>query len=336
VSDNKAADKVRDETGDGTADKAGEDARGDQGGDRRRRQPAPDRARKRAIRAHAARTGVPYSVAARLLDGDAHTQGIEPNAGTGRTAYPVGTDEHRRWLIDSWQRRPFELRVRDARQAADLPLGRAEHLVLRFPATRGEPGSGVGRLYHGESRAAAIGMLYAVVGHERPELAPSAAELAWSAELGEDGAVDVACAAVDRAARQLLGMDRWRLWPRVEAALDAAAARASRPLRDAARAIGAELRTLALMSSVDGARHTLDAVLVSGEGGHAPGTRVHLRARPHRGRPATIVGAHWAAAGPPSAYDVVPDGGTPVVLASPRELTLPGEVTEPTGRPTPV
>ena len=37
------------------------DPANDQTSDKKRRQPTPDRARKRAIRAHAARTGVAYS-----------------------------------------------------------------------------------------------------------------------------------------------------------------------------------------------------------------------------------------------------------------------------------
>lgn len=290
------------------------------------RRPAAGRARKRAIRAHAAQAGVAYSVAARLLDGGT----IEPSASTGATVYPASPDEHRQWLIKMWQARPFDLRVRDARQAAQLPLGRAEQLGLRFPAGRGEPGSGVDRLYHGDSRAAAIAMLYAVVVHERPELCPSAEELAWLADLGEETGLDLAFAPIDRTARRLLDQERWRLWPRVEAALRHCAGSPDRPVRDAGQAIAAELRSLALASSVDGARQTLDALLVAGDGGHAPGTAVRLRVQPWRGRVATIVGAYWDDAGGPVRYDVVLSdvvhsdvvhNGHPIV-AEPTDLTL--------------
>jgi hypothetical protein len=297
--------------------------------DQKRRPPTPGRARKRAIRAYAAQAGVAYSVAARLFDGGI----VEPSARTGRTVYPAGTDEHRQWLISTWQRRPFDLRVRDAGQAAQLPLGRAEQLGLRFPATRGEPGTGVGRLYHGDSRTAAIGMLYAIVVHEQPDLCPSAEELAWLAGLGEESGLDLAFAAVDRAARRLLDQDRWRMWTRVEAALkatlDAPGRGADRPVRDAARTIGAELRSLTLASSVDGARQTLDALLVAGDGGHAPGTRVRVRVRPWRGRGATIVGARWEAKGGPVAYEVTPDSHPTTIVVTPTDLTLLGSTADP-------
>src|SRR4051812_7963737 len=91
-----------------------------------RHQPPPvsDRARRRAIRAHAARLGVPYLVAARLL-------------ATGPAA--PAPDEHRAWLFAFRERRSFDLRVRDTRLAADLPLGRAAHLTERFPVLRRSP-----------------------------------------------------------------------------------------------------------------------------------------------------------------------------------------------------
>jgi hypothetical protein len=279
----------------------------------RRRRPAPDRARKRAIRAHAAQTGVSYSVAARLLDHG----GAEPSAALGRTVYPPGTDEHRQWLVELWQRRPFSRRVSDAQQAIRLPLGRAEHLILRFPSTRGEPGTGVGPLYDGACRRAVLALLYLTVRHEQPDGGPTRDELGWLAELGEDTVVDLALAPVDRAARRLLDLDRWRLWRRIESALDAAG-----PHHDVARALRADLRSLSLLSSVDGARHTLDALLVASQGGHAPGTRVRLRGRGRRGWPGTIVAARWCAAGAPVGYDVVPDAEPSTVAAVPTELTL--------------
>src|SRR6185503_2869854 len=99
--------------------------------DRKRRRSVPDRARRRAIRAHAARLGVSYSVAARYLDG-----GIE--------------DPQRAWLLSARAGWSYERRVRDTRQAVRLPVGRAEHLVTRFPTMRGGP---AGPLYHGEARS---------------------------------------------------------------------------------------------------------------------------------------------------------------------------------------
>jgi hypothetical protein len=294
--------------------------------DKKHRRSVPDRARKRAIRAHASRAGVPYSVAARQLDASA---GLEPPASRGATVYPSGSDEHRGWLIAMRERRPYDVRVRDTRQAAVLPMGRATHLVERFPSTRGEPGTHVGLLYHGESRHAALAMLYSVVAHEGPYLMPTVGELAWMAELGEETAVDIACAGVDRAARGLLDDNRWSMWTRIEAALTTAEHSHDRLVRGSALALQVEFRALSLRSSVDGARHTLDALLVVGEDGHAPGTRVRILARPHRGRTATIVGARWASTGPPVAYEVCPDAIPTTLVVDPEDLTLLADSVEP-------
>jgi hypothetical protein len=93
-------------------------------------------------------------------------------------------------------------------------------------------------------------------------------------------------------------------------------------LRGAARELRDDLRTLSTRSALDGARHTLDAVLVTGDGGHAPGTRVRILSRPYRGRTATIVAARWPAAGPPVEYEVQPDGAPVTLAVAPAALTL--------------
>jgi hypothetical protein len=271
-----------------------------------------DRARRRAIRAYAAELGVPYSVAARLLAvGAAGVAG----AGGATSAGPTGAaglqaaDEHRAWLFAMRERRSFDLRVRDTRLAVDLPLGRAAHLAERFPALRRPP---AGPLYDGTARQAALGMLYAVLGHESPGALPTAEELAWVAELGEEAAVDIVCAGPDRAARRLLDDDRWHLWTRVEAALDAGAAAPDRRVRDAAVTLGREFRGTVLRRSLDGARHTLDALLIAGYDGPAPGTRVRVLTGPHADEVGTVVGVEWPPAGAPRGYQVRTDGGAAV------------------------
>lgn len=204
------------------------------------RRPVPDRARRRAIRALAVRLGVPYSVAARLL-----------------TAQDQGPDDHRAWMSAAREHRSFTARVRDARQAADLPLGRAAHLVTRFP-----PPSGTERPEgRPKGRETAIAMLYAVSEHESPHLVPPAGELAWAADLGEEAAVDITCANLDRAARQLLTEDRWHLWVRIETALTAGETHPDRRIRDAATTLGRELRSTSLRQALDDAGHTLEALL---------------------------------------------------------------------------
>lgn len=261
----------------------------------RSRRSVQDRARKRAIRALAAELGVAYSVAARLLTAQTPTP-----AGRRRPGFPIGDDEHRAWMFAAREHRTFHSRVRDTRLAADLPLGRAAHLATRFPPLRAT--AGIGPLYNGEGRETTIGMLYAVLAHESPSLLPPTDELAWAAELGEEAAVDIACAAIDRAARQLLDHDRWhrwQLWARVEAALAAGEAHPDRRVRDAAITLGRELRSTSLRSSLDGVRHILDALLVEPYDCHPPGTRVRVG---HRS--GTVVGARWEQTGPPTGYQV--------------------------------
>jgi len=269
----------------------------------RSRRAVPDRARKRAIRALAAELGVPYSVAARLLTAQSPAP-VDPRL----PGFPVGADEHRAWMFAARENRTFSSRVRDTRLAADLPLGRAAHLTTRFPPLRAI--AGAGSLYSGESRETAIAMLYAVLEHESPALRSPADELAWAAELGEEAAVDITCAALDRAARQLLDRDRWQLWVRVEAALVAGETDPDRRIRDAAIALGRELRSTSLRGSLDGARHILDALLVEACGGYPPGARVRVG-----DRTGTVVGADWDRTGSPTGYRVCLDAepGTRIV-----------------------
>ncbi|GIJ51465.1 hypothetical protein Val02_83510 [Virgisporangium aliadipatigenens] len=273
------------------------------------RRPAPDRARKRAIRALAAELGVAYSVAARLL-----TSRSGGTVARRRQRFPTGGGEHRAWMFATREQRSFHSRVLDTRTAADLPIGRAAHLVRRFPPLA----VASGRLYDGNGREAALAMLYAVVAHESTVPLPTADELAWVAELGEETAVDVTCAALDRAARALLDDDeRWRLWPRVEAALAALGEAADRRGRDAALTLGRELRSTSLRSALVGVRHILDAVLVEPFDGSPPGARIRLD-----GRDGTVLGARWARTGPPVGYEVRLDGGNAVRIVSRDDLDL--------------
>ncbi|MEV4348925.1 hypothetical protein AB0J83_31090 [Actinoplanes sp. NPDC049596] len=263
--------------------------------DTRSRRSVPDRARRRAVRALAAELGVAYSVAARLLAAQATVS--PPAAMLSAGAVAPSSDDHRAWMFAAREHRPFASRVRDAHLAAQLPLGRAAHLVTRFPRLR------AAALYDGDGRETALAMLYAVVEHESPQLLAAADELTWAAELGEDAGVDIACTAVDRAARLLLDQDRWQLWVRIEAALTAGETSQDRRVRDAAITLGRELRSTSLRSSLDGARHTLDALLVEAYGGLPPGIRTQAE-----GRPGTVVGVVWEPAGPPTGYQVRLDG----------------------------
>ncbi|WP_405433427.1 hypothetical protein [Micromonospora sp. NBC_00617] len=298
-----------------------------------RRTPTPGRARKRAIREQAARAGVTYSVAARHLE----SLGLRPGetlATYGRTIYPTGGDSHRQLLVERRERRSFEDRVADSRRAAALPSGRARHLVDRFPPGRGRAGSGVGTLYHGEGREELLAMLYLVVAAESPGLLPDVGDLVWIAELGEDTALDTACAEVDREARRLLDREPVLLWSIIERAVVTAERGPDWPVREEATRLAAFLR--ATMTPrvgpggepyvaelpISGVRQILDALLIVADDGHAPGTRVRLLHPSNDTGTATIVGAHWGPSGPPVGYLVWVDGAKAPLAAGADELVV--------------
>lgn len=291
-----------------------------------------DRKRRRAIRAHAAQAGVAYSVAARQLAGAEGSGGVGPGerlGSLGRTVYPVGVPG--RWSIIGRERRPAAVKLRDTRQAGRLAGGRAAHLVGRFPAGEGPAGS----CYAGEGLEDLLAMLYLVVVREAPGLVPVALDLAWTAELGEETAVDMECAAVDRAARLVLEDGVAGLWARVEEALRAGQDDANPAVRhDADRLTlvcrtftmpgeGADGEPYVLRAPWGGAGQVLDALLVVADDGHAPGTRIRLAGSPSTG---TIVGAAWGAAGPPLRYDVRLDTEHSARTVHPGDLViLPGQ-----------
>jgi hypothetical protein len=235
-----------------------------------RRAPRRGRARKRAIRAQAARAGVAYSVAARQLE----AAGLRPGetiASDGRTLYPV------REFREARERRPFEQRRADTRLAGAIPAGRAAHLVERFPP--------LGRLYQGAGRVELLSRLYLAVADRSPGLVPAIGDLAWTAEMGEETAVDMICAALDREVRELLDQG-------------------------------------STATALDGVRQILDALLVVANDGHAPGTQVRMLTSPHENSAATVVGAVWGAPGPPVAYRVRVEGLDTTVAVTPGELVV--------------
>jgi hypothetical protein len=226
--------------------------------------------------------------------------------------------------------RPAAEQLADARLAARPPQGRAEHLVHRFPP--GAPGhgpsyaggghgpscaagghgpsyaaghgptyanGGLGPFYAGPGRTDLLAMLYLVAAGA----APSAGARAWAAETGQETAVDAVCGELDRAARRLLDGDWTILWDRIDAALTATP---DPGLRDAFRGFGDEAG-----APWTGVRQILDALLVVADDGHAPGTRVRTPAQVG----GSIIGAWWAADGPPIGYDVWFDG-----TAGPRRM----------------
>jgi hypothetical protein len=299
-----------------------------------RRNPKSGRARKRAIRAQAARAGVAYSVAARQLE----AAGLQPGetiSSFGRTVYPTGFDSYRQRCIERRERRSHEERIADTRRAAILPDGRAQHLVERFPPTRGRRGTGIGPLYHGECRQELLSMLYVTVAAESPGLVPAVGDLAWMAELGEETALDTACAELDREARALLDRDPTALRCAIEEAL--AVGEHSTDWRIRREAIRLTALYQVMMSPrdghdgqpyvaappIEGVGQILDAVLIVADDGHAPGTRVRVLAEAYRGRAATIAGALWGRPpGPPIGYVVWLDDSDQVLSAAADDLVV--------------
>lgn len=287
---------------------------------------ARNRARNRAIRAHARNAGLPFAEAGRQLDYAGVRTG-ETIASQGRTIYPIAADAHRRSLVEARMHRSRADRVADTRRAARLPGGRAAHLVDRFPPGRGVDGSGVGPLYAGPAMIDALALLYLVVAGENPSVAPAVGDLAWIAELGEETALDTACAALDRAVRRTLDGGT-RIRQRVASALDSAGRDVDPRVRHEATRRGGAFAALSADAGehgplqLVGARQILDALLIVADDGHAPGTRVRMLVAPDRDRLATIVGVQWGPAGPPIAYEIRPDAAPGLVVAAPDDLVV--------------
>ncbi|WP_433204925.1 hypothetical protein ACQP00_36840 [Dactylosporangium sp. CS-047395] len=286
-----------------------------------------DRARRRAVRAHAAQAGVAYSIAARQLAAAALAPG-ETLANTGRTVYPAVLS-HGRWTIVGREARTAEAKLAATRIAARIPTGRARHLTDRFPT--GEM-SGL-PFYGGEYRAELLAMVYLAVAHESPGLVPAPLDLAWTAELGEETAVDITCSDLDRAARALLADGPAARWHRIDGALVAAQHHAEPATRYAADLLTLAHRRLCTPTENysgdpmvqpapwQGVRQTLDALLIVSEDGHAPGTRVRRPGQlPHR--EGTILGAHWSASGAPTAYDIAFDDDQTTRQVQPSDVVV--------------
>lgn len=179
-----------------------------------------------------------------------------------------------------------------------------------------------------------LALLYIVVAAESPGLLPAVGDLVWIAELGEETALDMACADVDREVRRLLDREPVLLWPAVEKALAAAERSADWQIRRSAIRYDAILRATRTPRvgpagepyvpepSISGVRQILDALLIVADDGHAPGTRVRLLGESSEARTATIVGACWGRSGPPEGYLVWLDGAGASVPARPDELVV--------------
>jgi hypothetical protein len=260
-------------------------------------------------------------------------------ASTGRTVYPKAIDSGNRWTIASRERRSADEKAKDTRRAAQLPSGRALHLVNRFPAIDGPAGSGVGALYDGlggPERAAALAMLYLVLITNHPSIVPDLSELAWAASLGEETAVDLACTYVDRGARLLLDDTHDQLPHLIESALRVARTHRDPRIQHAAVRLtacydalstprGYESEEPPRLSLPRGVQQILDALLVVADDGHAPGTQVRVLAEDGMGAPGTITGVIWDEDGPPISYMVNIRGECGHSVLSPGNLVILGD-----------
>jgi hypothetical protein len=283
------------------------------------------------VRAHAAQAGVAYSVAARQIAAAGLAPG-ETLGNAGRTVYPAALS-HGRWSIAGREERTAADKLAATRAAARLPAGRARHLTDRFP-----PGEAAGiAFYTGDLCPELLAMVYLAVAHEAPGLVPPALDLDWTAELGEETAVDTACADLDRAARALLADRAAARWHRIDAALAAAQHHPEPATRYAADLLTLAHRRLCTptenpagepqvpQAPWPGVRQTLDALLVVAEDGHAPGTRIRLPGKGPR-REGTVLGAHWSSTGPPIAYDItLDDDPSPRTILPPEMVVLPAQ-----------
>ena len=115
----------------------------------------------------------------------------------------------------------------------------------------------------------------------------------------------------------------------IDAALRAGESAHDRRVRDAAIGLGRQFRDTILRQSLEGARHTLDVLLVAAHGGHSPGTRVRVLSGPHRGGPATVIGAQWRHTGAPHAYAVRVDENFAVVIAGVDDIAVLDQPSQP-------
>ncbi|MER6198094.1 hypothetical protein ABT234_12110 [Streptomyces sp. NPDC001586] len=289
---------------------------------------------KRAARELAAREGIAYAAARRRLGEVEGLQEVEPPRilSTSQPC-PAGCEGSGHPGTVCWSWRPEEARNM-ARWAvlrsAELPGGRAEQVAQRADDAEAKTSGSVRWAnFHGREARWLLALVYAMLTAEQPELRPDPALLRAAVEADDLGAVDAAMEPLDRAAARLLTKDAERWWREVKPRLDvyAAAVPADNSYPSTWQEVDARAVVWRLVErwrkaweaterNMHGVLESpgvmwpapkghLDALLVARHGGHAPRSRVRLA----DGRPALVVAAEWAQAGPPVAYlvqDLVP------------------------------
>ena len=99
--------------------------------------------------------------------------------------------------------------------------------------------------------------------------------------------------------------------------------------RFADQVLGQQFRTTILRTSIEGAQHTLDALLAAAHDGYPPGTRVHILTGPHQGQAATVIGIQWPATGAPHAYQIRTDGHPTILTVGVDDIGTLDQPTQP-------
>ncbi|MFE2528752.1 hypothetical protein ACFXEL_31535 [Streptomyces sp. NPDC059382] len=287
-----------------------------------------DKRAKRAARELAAREGISYTAARRLLaETEDHQEQRDPEPPLTRTAAhvcPEGCDGSGHVGVACWAWRPQDVRGTVAwaiRRSAELPGGRAEQLAERGerPKTQAERWSH----FHGWEARWLLALVFAMLADQEPDVLPDRARLRAAVEAGDAAAIEEVMDPLDRAAARLMTKEADRWWREVKPRLDAYAADVAADIRypntwhevehyaardrlvERWRTAWEPVRNDNGYMDAPGVmwvapKGWLDMVLVDRHGGFEPHTRVRLV----DGRPAVVYAVEWGEAGPPLAYRV--------------------------------
>ncbi|MFF4699994.1 hypothetical protein [Streptomyces chattanoogensis] len=237
---------------------------------------------------------------------------LELHPDTARRRYQPRTDgERQAAAAESWAP---SMRARQLRMAADVS-SRGLYLMERFPETTVR-----GRILfgdQGEGRDGFLRLLYDVVLAREPHLAPDPQAVAAAVAEVDLAAVDAAFAALDRGVRLFLAQEPYTVWQEQLRSHVPDLDEVKGPQWQAKRGMAAYYRrATAPYTGIDGyptsrgwpyqgACQTLDAILATTTGAHAPGSPVQLR----DGSTAYVLHLQWfGTGGGPDGYTIMPTG----------------------------
>ncbi|MEU3877657.1 hypothetical protein [Streptomyces sp. NPDC029704] len=249
---------------------------------------------------------------------------FELHPDTARRRYEPRTDGER-WAAASEGWGP-SMRARQLRMAAKVS-SRGLYLKERFPETTVR---GLIVFGNGHGRDIFLQLAYDAVLAQQPDLAPDAQTVAAAVADVDLAGINAAFAPLDRGVRLFLAQEPPTLWQDQLKAHVAALDKATGPAWQAGRGLVAYYhRATSEYTGVggyptsrgfpyQGACQTLDAVLVAGAGGHAPGSMVRLR----DGSRAYVLRVQWwGHDGGPDGYTLLPhDAGGAVDIRADQVL----------------